>query len=88
MYAGQLDRIKSSVVYPVLSDKSELLGTVVIHCNRAGFFRTAEERFWTKLIEPYAKRIALEKIKFDYLVSVDVSAIAGAITPEALKPGD
>jgi GAF domain-containing protein len=38
LYTGQLDRIKSSIIYPVLSDSNQLLGTVVVHC-----FGTREE---------------------------------------------
>jgi hypothetical protein len=84
VYPGQLDRIKSSIVYPVLSDKSEILGTLVIHCDRPGFFKAVEARFWAKLIEPYAKRVALEKIKLDYLLTVDFAPIVDAISPSKL----
>jgi hypothetical protein len=86
VYPGQLERIKSSIVYPVLSDKSELLGTLVVHCDRPGFFKTADASFWTKLIEAFAKRVAFEKMKFDYLLTVDLAPLAGAISPSALRP--
>jgi len=86
VYTGQLDRIKSSVVYPVLSDKSELLGTIVIHCNRNGFFKRSEGKFWSKLIEPYAKRLAFEKMKFDYLLRADLPQLARSISVATLKP--
>jgi GAF domain-containing protein len=86
VYPGQLDRIKSSIVYPVLSDKSELLGTLVVHCDRTGFFKAADAPFWTRLIEPFAKRVAFEKMKFDYLLTVDLAPLANAISPSTLRP--
>jgi GAF domain len=60
LYGGQKERIRSSIVYPVLSSDYELLGTLVLHCDRAGFFRTEDRKFWREFCEIFAKRIALE----------------------------
>lgn len=68
LYAGQKRRIQSTVVYPVFSDASELLGTLVVHCNKAGFFRRGRERYWTEFLEVFSKRLALCKRRMDVLV--------------------
>jgi GAF domain-containing protein len=86
VYAGQLDRIKSSVVYPVLSDKSELLGTLVVHCNKARFFSRADAKFWIKLLEIYAKRVGFEKMKLDCMMTLDLSKFSKAISEAILRP--
>ncbi len=65
LYSGQKERIRSSIVYPVLSDNNELLGTIVLHCNRPNFFLEKDKHYWRELIEVFSKRIALEKIKLD-----------------------
>jgi len=67
LYPDQNRRIRSSIVYPVLSDTNELLGTLVVHCDHAGFFRLAEEKYWTDVLEIFAKRLALVKLKLDKL---------------------
>ena len=66
LYPGQKERIKSSIVYPVLSTNSELLGTLVVHCNEAHFFKKSDSRFWLELLDTFAHSIALEKLRFDY----------------------
>ena len=37
LYPGELERLQSSVIYPILSDTNELLGTLVVHCDKTGF---------------------------------------------------
>ena len=74
LYAGQLQRIKSSVVYPVLDDRNELLGTLVVHCNRSNFFRCGDGIFWGELLERYAVQLAFEKSRFDLIENVDLLA--------------
>ena len=69
LYDGQLDRIKSSVVYPVFDDRNGLLGTLVVHCNRSNFFKRKDEIFWKELLERYAVQLAFEKSRFDLLKS-------------------
>jgi hypothetical protein len=70
LYPGQTKRIRSSIVYPVLSGMNELLGTLVVHCDRTGFFKNADEKYWTDLLEIFAKRLALVKLKLDKLVAL------------------
>lgn len=65
LYAGQKQRIKSSVVYPVLSSEYGLLGTMVMHCDRPDFFVEGARKFWRDFCEVFAKRIALEKLLLD-----------------------
>ncbi len=67
LYAGQANRIRSSIVFPVLSDTNELLGTLVVHCNNSGFFAEIDARYWTDLLEIFAKRIAVVKKRLDLL---------------------
>ncbi len=86
LYQGQLERIKSSVVYPVLSDRNEILGTLVVHCNRSGFFRMKDARFWRQLLEIYAKRVAYEKICLDLFLEIDIRELAANINTQLLKP--
>lgn len=69
LYAGQKQRIRSSIIYPVLSDSNELLGTLVVHCDRAGFFGSCKTKYWFDLFEIFAKRLALEKMKLDRLMA-------------------
>jgi hypothetical protein len=68
LYAGQKDRIRSSIIYPVLSDRNELLGTLVVHCDVAGFFNQRRQKYWFELLEIFSKRVALEKMKLDKIV--------------------
>lgn len=65
LYAGQKERIKSSIVAPVLSPKNRLLGTLVVHCDRAGFFTEANRKFWDDLLCVFTRRIAIEKVKLE-----------------------
>ena len=67
LYPGQINRIRSSIIYPVLSDTNELLGTLVVHCDKGGFFSKTDEKFWTDVLEIFAKRIAYVKTKMDIL---------------------
>lgn len=67
LYAGQTQRIRSSIVFPVLSQRNELLGTLVAHCDRAGFFRQEDRRYWSDMLEIFARRLALVKAKLDAL---------------------
>jgi hypothetical protein len=84
IYPRQKDRIKSSIVYPVLSDTNELLGTLVVHCNKPGFFRRTDQTYWTDMLEIFAKRIAVLKLRMDELVSYrqKVARQVDVIVPE------
>jgi GAF domain-containing protein len=77
VYPNQTARIKSSVVMPVLSDCNELLGTLVVHCDRVRFFTRDDERYWSDVLEVFAKRLALIKARLDALVR-----LAGEQPPE------
>lgn len=68
LYKGQGDRIKSSMVMPIMSCKNELLGTLVVHCNKKYFFKMSRKKFWKALLEIYAGEIANEKKCLDILV--------------------
>lgn len=59
LYPDQKKRIQSSIIFPVLTDTNELIGTLVVHCDKRHFFRADLERFWSDLLEIFAKRIAL-----------------------------
>ncbi|MBN2830021.1 MAG: hypothetical protein JXR56_06855, partial [Candidatus Cloacimonetes bacterium] len=62
---SQKDRIKSSIVYPVLSPKNELMGTIVLHCDKSSFFKKEDKQLWSDILELYAKEIAREKVMLD-----------------------
>ncbi|HEV7378031.1 MAG TPA: GAF domain-containing protein [Pyrinomonadaceae bacterium] len=70
LYPEQKRRIRSSIVYPVLSDRNELLGTLVVHCDKANFFRHHHEKYWTDMLEIFAKRLAIVKAKMDVLMNL------------------
>ncbi len=69
LYNNQKERIKSSIIYPVLSDKNELLGTLVVHCDQANFFSRGSYKYWNDLFEIFAKDIALAKARMDLLIN-------------------
>lgn len=69
LYPGQKERIKSSIIYPVLDEDNKLLGTLVVHCDRQGFFRAADRTHWRELLEVFARRLALEKVRIDIAVT-------------------
>jgi len=70
VYPGQTNRIRSSVVFPVLSDSNEILGTLVVHCDQPSFFKRTDEKYWSDLLEIFAKRIALVKRRLDVLLEI------------------
>ena len=80
IYSGQKTRIKSSVVYPVLSNKNELLGTIVAHCDKPKFFSSAQEKYWCDFMEIFAKRLSYEMIKLKGLYH-----LAGKVEEKILK---
>lgn len=62
LYPGQKVRLKSSVIWPVVDDEFALRGTLVVHCDRVGFFSSSSEKLWRELLEPYTKRLALARV--------------------------
>jgi len=59
----QRDRIRSHLVWPVLSPQHELLGTFVIDCTEVGFFRPEDEVVWEDFCEAHARPLALEMLR-------------------------
>jgi GAF domain-containing protein len=59
----QRDRIRSHLVWPVLCPQHELLGTFVIDCTEAGFFRPEDEILWEDFCEGHARPLALEMLR-------------------------
>lgn len=60
LYEGQKERIRSSVLHPILSPKNEHLAVLVLHCDQTGFFRVDDRRYWHELFSVFAPSIALE----------------------------
>lgn len=69
VYENQKDRIKSSVVLPVLSHKNELLGTLVVHCNSSYFFKEEQRLFWYEILQLFASEIGKNKLLLDTVVT-------------------
>ncbi len=65
LYPTQKERIKSSIIYPILCEENRLLGTMVIHCDKKKFFSHEKSKFWADLFEVFSKRISVEKMKLD-----------------------
>ncbi len=68
LYPGQKQRIRSSIIYPVIDDTSALLDTLVVHCDRNNFFCVKDAKLWRELLEPYTKRLALARFAVDRLI--------------------
>ena len=68
IYAGQGERIKSSIVLPIISHKNELLGTLVVHCDKPNFFKHKRKKFWKELLDIFSVEIGKEKIYLDILM--------------------
>lgn len=77
IYAGQKRRIKSSLIHPVFSPANELLGTLVVHCNRKGFFQVEDRDYWVELLEVFSRPIGLEKELLDSLCQKGGSKLVG-----------
>ncbi len=69
LYPGQAKRLASSIVFGVMSPQSIILGAIVVHCNRALFFKKTDAAFWSDVLEPFAKRIALFRVRLEMLVT-------------------
>jgi GAF domain-containing protein len=86
LYPGQKARIKSSIIWPVLSANNVLVGTLVMHCDRAQFFKKSEAKFWREVCEVFAKRLAQEKLRLDKAVLLredgSITAIGANNWPE------
>lgn len=71
LYPAQRERIRSLFVAPVLTDGNIMLGTLVAHCDRAGFFSQEDRKFWCDLVDTFGRRVAYEKL------CLDIAAHAG-----------
>ena len=68
LYPTQHQRIRSTIVYPVLSSSSRLLGALVVTADRPRYFRQSERAFWFSLMGLYERRIGLEFLRLDVAV--------------------
>ena len=62
------------MILPVLSHKNELLGTLVIHCNQAGFFKTSRYDFWNERLEIFSVELGYHKLLLDYYIESNPNA--------------
>lgn len=67
VYEGQRKRIRSTIIFPVFSHRNELLGTIVVHCDKENFFRKTQYRFWEELMEIFSVDIGYFKLILDDL---------------------
>ncbi len=72
LYGGELDRIRSSVIYPVKNHDSSLVAALVVHCNKPNFFRLSDREEWEELLECFAKLSAVA------ITSADISTLIKA----------
>jgi len=56
---NERSRIRSTVLKPVYSLGSQLLGFVVAHANQPEVFAEDDEDFWDELLEPLAAEVGL-----------------------------
>lgn len=68
LYPDEKDWIRSTIIYPVLSLSTDLVGTLVASCDREDYFRQDDLGFWCELLEPFAMRIVLERQRLDHAV--------------------
>ena len=67
-YSNQKARIQSSVILPVLSHENVMLGALVVHCDKAGFFKNEMYNFWNELLEMFSVEIGYQKLLLDYYI--------------------
>jgi hypothetical protein len=60
LYPDQKERVRSTIVFPVLDLQTRLVGALVVHCDKEDYFRASDYTFWCELLDPIATRIALE----------------------------
>lgn len=68
LYPTQHQRIKSTIVYPVLSASSQLLGALVATADRANYFRSNDRAYWYSIMDLYERRLGLEFLRLDLAV--------------------
>lgn len=80
LYDDQKDRIRSSIIYPILSNRNMLLGTLVVHCDEVNFFRKDQAKYWADLLEVFTKKIAYEVVKTN--LYLDLARDSGVVNCE------
>jgi hypothetical protein len=65
LYERQYQRIRSTVVCPVLSSESTIRGALVATADHPAFFRQSDAKYWELVFGVYAKRIALQMLRLD-----------------------
>lgn len=68
LYPTQHQRIKSTIVYPVLSTSSQLLGALVATADRPSYFRSSDRAYWYSIMDLYERRLGLEFLRLDVAV--------------------
>jgi hypothetical protein len=63
LYPSQKQRIKSTIAYPILSSRSNLLATLVVSADQPNLFTHEDERFWRTVLSFYERRIGLELLR-------------------------
>lgn len=71
LYPNQRATIRSAIVWPVLSADANILGTMVMHCDRPKFFLEKDRDFWSEFCEVFTKRLAHAKLQLDQAVKND-----------------
>lgn len=85
LYPDQKQSIRSTIIHPVFSLGTELVGTLVLHSDREGYFKESDYSFWRELLEPVASRIALERERLDATATLSRNARAPA-TATVVRP--
>ena len=73
LYEHQNQRIRSTVVFPILSSESAMLGALVGTADQPGFFRKTDARFWETIFGLYGKRLALQMLRLKDAVNSGAS---------------
>ena len=80
LYEGQMEKIKSIAVLPVLSPDNVLLGTLVVCANKTSFFKKKDSSFWNELLEIYSVELGYHFLALDYCISCGEKVL-----PDSLK---
>lgn len=71
LHENQENRIKSTIISPVLSNNSLVIGTIVVNSDQKNFFKEIDRKFWDDLISVFSVEIAKEKVILDKLLEKD-----------------
>lgn len=63
-------KFQSSIVAPVSTNSNELIGVLVIHCNKEGFFSTNDEVFLSNIMNVFTAGIKKEKLILDAIYKI------------------